>query len=78
MLRSCDAQIKKTLLINGRTQPVGRPLAASEAQVHTVRKLHEDGMSLRDNRMSASAPRRHHGFLFCHRKREKDLIQVNH
>jgi hypothetical protein len=35
-------------LINGRTQPVGRPLAASEAQVETVRKLHKDGMSLRD------------------------------
>jgi hypothetical protein len=34
-------------LINGRTQPVGRPLAASEAQVEQVRKLHKAGKSLR-------------------------------
>jgi hypothetical protein len=34
-------------LINGRTQPVGRPLAASEAQVARVLKLHKAGKSLR-------------------------------
>jgi uncharacterized coiled-coil DUF342 family protein len=34
-------------LINGRTQPVGRPLAASEAQVATVQRLHKGGKSLR-------------------------------
>jgi len=34
-------------LINGRTQPVGRPLAASEAQQAEVIKLHKRGMSLR-------------------------------
>lgn len=28
-------------IINQRTQPIGRPLAASEAQVDTVRKLHK-------------------------------------
>jgi uncharacterized coiled-coil protein SlyX len=35
-------------LINGEPRPVGRPLAASEAQIDTVRKLHKDRMSLRD------------------------------
>jgi hypothetical protein len=35
-------------LINGRAQPVGRPLAASDDQADTVRKLHTKGMSLRD------------------------------
>jgi hypothetical protein len=34
-------------LINGRTQPVGRPLAASEAQVAQVLRLHRAGRSLR-------------------------------
>jgi hypothetical protein len=34
-------------VINGRTQPVGRPLAASEAQQATVRKLRKAGKSLR-------------------------------
>lgn len=34
-------------IINGRTQPVGRPLAASEAQVAQVRKLRKAGRSLR-------------------------------
>jgi hypothetical protein len=34
-------------LINGRRQPVGRPLGASEAQVATVLKLHGRGTSLR-------------------------------
>jgi hypothetical protein len=34
-------------LINGRDQPVGRPLAASQAQQETVRRLHKQGMSLR-------------------------------
>jgi hypothetical protein len=34
-------------LINGRTQPVGRPLAASEAQVAEVLKLRKRGRSLR-------------------------------
>jgi hypothetical protein len=34
-------------VINGRTQPVGRPLAASEAQVAQVRKLRKAGRSLR-------------------------------
>ena len=34
-------------VINGRTQPVGRPLAASAAQQATVRKLHKAGKSLR-------------------------------
>ena len=34
-------------LINGRTQPVGRPLLASEAQVAEVLKLHKRGRSLR-------------------------------
>jgi hypothetical protein len=34
-------------LINGRTQPVGRPLAASEAQCADVLKLHKQGRSLR-------------------------------
>jgi uncharacterized coiled-coil DUF342 family protein len=34
-------------VINGRTQPVGRPLAASEVQQATVRKLHKAGKSLR-------------------------------
>ena len=34
-------------VINGRTQPVGRPLAASEAQQATVRKLRKGGKSLR-------------------------------
>jgi hypothetical protein len=34
-------------LINGRTQPVGRPLAASDAQVAQVRKLRKAGRSLR-------------------------------
>jgi hypothetical protein len=35
-------------LINGKDRPIGRPLAASEAQVDKVRRLHKDGMSLRD------------------------------
>jgi hypothetical protein len=34
-------------LINGQAQPVGRPLAASEAQVVEVLKLHKQGRSLR-------------------------------
>ena len=34
-------------VINARTQPVGRPLAASEAQQATVCKLHKAGKSLR-------------------------------
>jgi Helix-turn-helix domain of resolvase len=34
-------------LINGRAQPVGRPLAASEAQVAQVLKLRKAGKSLR-------------------------------
>jgi hypothetical protein len=34
-------------LINGRTQPVGRPLAASEAQVLEVKRLRKTGRSLR-------------------------------
>jgi uncharacterized coiled-coil protein SlyX len=34
-------------IINGRSQPVGRPLGASEAQVATVLKLHKQGVSLR-------------------------------
>jgi hypothetical protein len=34
-------------IINGRTQPVGRPLAASEAQVARVRRLRKAGRSLR-------------------------------
>jgi uncharacterized coiled-coil protein SlyX len=34
-------------VINGRTQPVGRPLAASEAQVAAVLKLRKRGISLR-------------------------------
>ena len=34
-------------MINGRTQPVGRPLAASEAQQATVRKLRKAHRSLR-------------------------------
>jgi hypothetical protein len=34
-------------LINGSTQPVGRPLAASEAQRADVLRLHKEGMSLR-------------------------------
>jgi DNA repair exonuclease SbcCD ATPase subunit len=34
-------------VINGRTQPVGRPLGASEAQVRAVLKLHKAGRSLR-------------------------------
>jgi hypothetical protein len=34
-------------LINGRTQPVGRPLAASDAQAAQVLKLHKAGRSLR-------------------------------
>jgi hypothetical protein len=34
-------------LINGGTQPVGRPLAASEAQCAEVLKLHKQGRSLR-------------------------------
>src|SRR5262249_41560490 len=34
-------------VINGRTQPVGRPLAASEAQCAEVLKLHKQGRSLR-------------------------------
>jgi hypothetical protein len=33
--------------INGRTQPVGRPLAASEAQAAEVLRLHKQGRSLR-------------------------------
>jgi hypothetical protein len=38
---------KAVPIINGRAQPVGRPLAASEAQVAQVRKLHKAGKSLR-------------------------------
>ena len=38
---------KYLYLINGRMQPVGRPLAASEAQCETVRKLRKAGKSLR-------------------------------
>jgi hypothetical protein len=34
-------------LINGRIQPVGRPLAASAAQCAEVLKLHKAGRSLR-------------------------------
>jgi hypothetical protein len=34
-------------LINGRTQPVGRPLAASDAQAAQVLRLHKRGRSLR-------------------------------
>jgi hypothetical protein len=34
-------------LINSHGQPVGRPLAASEAQVAQVRMLHKQGLSLR-------------------------------
>jgi hypothetical protein len=34
-------------LINGHSQPVGRPLAASEVQVTTVLKLRKQGKSLR-------------------------------
>src|SRR5262245_27378301 len=34
-------------VINGRTQPVGRPLQASEVQVAAVRKLRKAGRSLR-------------------------------
>jgi hypothetical protein len=34
-------------LINGKRQPVGRPLAASEAQCDEVLKLHKGGRSLR-------------------------------
>jgi hypothetical protein len=34
-------------LINGRTQPVGRPLGASDAQVDEVKRLHKRGVSLR-------------------------------
>jgi hypothetical protein len=34
-------------LIHGRTQPVGRPLAASEAQVAEVLRRHKAGRSLR-------------------------------
>jgi len=43
-------------LINGRTQPVGRPLLASEAQVAEVLKLHKRGRSLAASpRISPSA-----------------------
>jgi uncharacterized coiled-coil protein SlyX len=38
---------KAVPIINGRAQPVGRPLAASEAQVAQVRKLRKAGKSLR-------------------------------
>jgi hypothetical protein len=35
-------------VINGRPQPVGRPLQASETQQAEVRKLHKNGTSLRE------------------------------
>jgi hypothetical protein len=38
---------KAVPIINGRAQPVGRPLAASEAQVAQVQRLRKAGRSLR-------------------------------
>jgi hypothetical protein len=39
--------VKYVPLINGRAQPVGRPLEASEAEVAEVLKLRKQGFSLR-------------------------------